>query len=206
MKKLLAMVCLISVLICFSACKEEKTDEESVFENISQGIIEGNVYENKFNGLGIELPGEWKFSSREEMDEMTASANELLRDDLKEQLSNANVVYDAMATVEKTGSSLAINMEKVTGYNEQGYLNAAMSDLGNALSGMGYSINSMDIVKTQIAGEEHFAIGIDGVTTDESKFSEMIICKQIGDCMVIITICMIGNADCGEVVRMFYAV
>lgn len=76
-----------TVLLLLSACgksgnesekEKEKENAAEVTKDFDYGKTEGNVYSNKYFGLTLEFPSEWKIQTKEEMQQITEAGKSQL--------------------------------------------------------------------------------------------------------------------------------
>lgn len=166
MKKLLAILMILSVLLSLAACAgpenirgEQSGADETKDEEFSLGEVEGLKYESKFVGLGCKLPSDWKFYSDEEIKEMNNMAADMAGEDYQEAVKNASLVYDMFASDETKMNNINVTLEKVNAAQ------LAVLDLANnyekqiptiksAFENVGYTNVQCEVSTVNIGGKE----------------------------------------------------
>jgi len=131
-KKILAVLLVFVMLFSLAACggasedevkgditynddaiadKDDTADDEAKFE---LGNASGSKYENKFIGIGCNIPEGWRFYSDEEIAELNGLVLENGTEELVELLQQSDYFYDMYAVNEaSTLSSINVTLEKV---------------------------------------------------------------------------------------------
>ena len=81
---------------------------------LSLGKTENNTYNNEFLGLSCTLPSDWVFYTDEQILELNNIIGDVLGEEIAQQLKNANVIYDMVASSQTEGSSLNVTLEKLS--------------------------------------------------------------------------------------------
>ena len=182
MKKILCLI--LAALTCISLCacgaKEVPEDEvrgeiveggDAAGDNEAQeggsdsekepefsiGKASGNTYKNDFLGLSCTLPSDWTFYSEEQMLEMNNFTGSYLDETVQEQIKNATIIYDMYAVRGNTGSSISINLEKLSKAQAavldlKDTLEAQISAIKNGYSNMGYTDIEISYQKVKVDG------------------------------------------------------
>ena len=79
----------------------------------SLGAVEGLNYENKFIGIGCNLPSDWTFYTDEQIRELNNLTADLAGEDYVEAMKNASVIYDMYAASKDQFKNINVNLEKV---------------------------------------------------------------------------------------------
>ena len=88
--------------------------ETDVIEpEFSLGAVEGINYENKFIGIGCNLPSDWAFYTDEQIREINNLTADLAGEDFEEAMKNASLVYDMYAASKDNLKNINVNLEKV---------------------------------------------------------------------------------------------
>lgn len=144
MKKLLALILSILMLVSFAACGSSDSDDDvrgdltddtsstnstdsndsdldvednnsSNSEEFSFGNATGKKYENEYLGIGCELDSEWTFYTDEQIAELNNITTSNLDEVTAEAIENANVIYDMYAITAKQ-DTINVNLEKMSGF------------------------------------------------------------------------------------------
>ncbi len=214
MKKLLAVLLAVLMLLSIAACsKEDVTGSIKPAEDEFQlGVTSGGTYENAYIGIGVTLDDSWVFYSKEQIDQLNGVVLDNLSDDeLKEKLKNANVIYDMVAGATDGFSSINICLENLGGIygsviSEDKYIDLSIKNLGTSLTAAGYE-EGMSIEKTTVtfAGKQMNAIKIEGVANGANIY-QLLVVKKVGNYMALTTITNYLVDSTEEIAAEFYAV
>ena len=91
----------------------EATTENTTEAQFSLGAVQGLNYENKFIGIGCNLPSDWTFYTDEQIRELNNIATDYIGEDFKEAIANAAIVYDMYAHSNDQLKNVNINLEKI---------------------------------------------------------------------------------------------
>ena len=91
----------------------EATTENTTEAQFSLGAVEGLNYENKFIGIGCNLPSDWTFYTDEQIREINNMALDLAEEDFEAAMANAQLIYDMYATSNDQLKTINVNLEKV---------------------------------------------------------------------------------------------
>ena len=136
----------------------EATTENTTEAQFSLGAVEGLNYENKFIGIGCNLPSDWTFYTDEQIRELNNIATDYIGEDFKEAIANAAIVYDMYAHSNDQLKNINVNLEKVNA------VTLAMIDLADvykqnealvkqSLENMGYTNITFDYGTVMIEDE-----------------------------------------------------
>lgn len=187
MKKLLAILMILSVILSLCACagpgniRGEQSGEDDVKdEEFSLGEVEGLKYESKFIGLGCKLPDDWHFYSDEEIKKLNNMAADMAGKDYQEAIKNASLVYDMFASDDSQMNNINVTLEKVS------VVQLATLDLAKnyekqiptikaAFENMGYSNVQCEVSTVKIDGKELTCLRstakVAGMTMHQVSFS-----------------------------------
>lgn len=87
--------------------------EETTEAEFSLGDVEGLNYENKFIGIGCNLPSDWTFYTDEQIRELNNIATDYFDEEYQEIIANAQLVYDMYAITGDQLKNINVNLEKV---------------------------------------------------------------------------------------------
>lgn len=79
----------------------------------SLGAVEGLNYENKFIGIGCNLPSDWTFYTDEQIRELNNITTDYFDEEYQEILANAQLIYDMYAVTVDQLKNINVNLEKV---------------------------------------------------------------------------------------------
>ena len=165
MKKILALLMALTMLLSFAACggepnvRGEKSNSntgttEETQEELSLGAVDGLTYENKFIGIGCTLDSTWTFSSDEEMKALNSAGAELMGEEYVEAMKEATVVYDMMATKDNLTDNIQVNLEKM-----------------NALQAIALDVAENYKAVAQAVRESYESMGATGFSEEYSKLT-----------------------------------
>ena len=137
MKRILALVLVLTLLFSFTACSKEPKKE------FSRGVVTENTYENEFLGLGLKLNENWVFYTDEEIAALYGLTEEMLGDDFEEYLKNATVIYDMHVANKLDATNINLNFEKLSTFsnaqtaNMEIFVSSIMPTVANSLESIG---------------------------------------------------------------------
>lgn len=154
-------LCLVFTLAACSNILDQVIDDGA--PAFSMGEVSGNTYSNSFLGLSCTLPDHWVFYTEEEILEMNDLAGSFMDEQTKETLANANLVYDMAAQYLEEGSSINVNMEKLSAaqllsLDIQATLEAQIPGIETAFDNMGYTDIQVAYEKITLDGKEFDAL------------------------------------------------
>lgn len=125
----------------------------------SLGAVEGINYENKFIGIGCNLPSDWAFYTDEQIRELNNVVTDMAGEEYKDLMESATIVYDMFATSSDQVSNINVNLEKADP------LTLAVTDLADSLEqsipmvkqgleNMGATVTEAEVGTVMIDGEE----------------------------------------------------
>ncbi len=123
----------------------------------SLGAVEGINYENKFIGIGCNLPSDWAFYTDEQIREINNLAADMAGEDFEEAMKNATIVYDMLATSPDMASNINVNLEKVDPIllavtDLSDYLEQSIPMIKQGLENMGATVTESEIGTVTIDG------------------------------------------------------
>ncbi len=131
------------------------------------GVVNGNVYENQYLGIGCDFPDNWKLSSAEELQDLPDAIADILADtelnaDIPqimdfyaldaEQSTTVNVLYTETSAAERLSFLLMDEEDMIDSLLTQKDM------LKRSYSQMGMEPISMEKATTTFLGEEHFVL------------------------------------------------
>ena len=179
MKKLLALL-LVGIMLCgLCGClgdenvrgevnAPDKTESENTeSEEFSLGETLNNSYKNKFLGLSCTLPEEWVFYTDKQILELNNIVTDSVGEEVKEMLENATIIYDMYATNPNNGSSINVNLEKISLVQSatldlKQTLEAQFPALKSGLENMGYTDVVAEYAKIKVDGKEFDGAKVSG--------------------------------------------
>ena len=177
MKKLLAILISISLLFAFASCGEVKETindainsavndvVDTIISKFSLGEVSNQVYENEYIGIGCEFDENWVFYDEDQIKELNNMTADVIGDDYKQLMENANIVYDMMGQTTDLTSTIQVVMEKfnpdeIEFVDLKLSLESAIPTLTSTYEGMGFSNIQSEIVKINLADKECYALNL----------------------------------------------
>ena len=166
-----------TVPVATDPVETESPEKEPAF---SFGKAANNTYKNDFLGIGCTLPEDWAFYSEQQILEMNNIVGEYLDEDAAMLMANANIIYDMMAIKESDGSSVSVNLEKLTAaqldaLDVKALLEAQIEIIEITYANMGYSDVQIVSEKVTVDGKEfdslHITANIQGVSFYTTAFA-----------------------------------
>ncbi len=175
------------------ASSAEASEEETDNAEFSSGTINGNVYENEFFNIRITVPDTYTFLSDEQISQITGQAADLFEDNkaVANSIENGTAAIVAYAVDGTTGANnvnvtLQSNASVANAiYNESSIMAISLTQLKGVLESQGAEISDAEIVKEEVAGEEHSLIHISG-KINGLDFTERVVNIQKGDYMMAV--------------------
>ena len=183
------------------------TDEgEDSFE---LGSSAGNVYTNRFLGIGCKLDESWSFYTDEQIAELNGRVGEMMNEDYSKIWEKADIIYD-MYVADGHGDSININITNMgiaNGliYSEDNYAKQSLEQMPKAFESSGLEITGSEVTTATLAGAQHAAIDL---TLDYGGVTiyERIVCIKKGVYMACVTFTVLDKADLATLFESFYAV
>ncbi len=189
--------------------KPEDSKPQGTDEQVSMGSSQGGKYENKFIGIGCQLDENWTFMTDEEIREQNNITSDILGEEYQQQLENATVIYDMMATHSNEMNTVNVNLEKLSGaanlLSEKSYVESSVEALKSALESAGMENVQIKAVEMEFAGGKHHGVQIEGEFSG-IKCYEALACVKRGGYMACITACTWMENGTQAILDSFYAV
>lgn len=215
MKKLLAILLLVSMLVTLAACGDGKKDfivsepqsasgsqggstPQSPAGGINADDVMGaysastNTYTNNFIGIGCKLNADWEVFSAEQIAQLNGLMNTMITDqDLADLLKNSGTVQPFYAQAEDGLVTLNITLEDLgarygSTLSEQQYANMAAGQLAPVLESIGLTGIDTQIGSLSFAGSDHVAVFVSG-SLQGTAFYETLVCVKVGNHIAIVT-------------------
>lgn len=129
----------------------------------SLGQTSGSTYTNEFLGLEFVAPAGWTFYTDEQILQMNNIASGYYDEKTKEQLKNASIVYDMLATQPSTNNTVNVNLQKLlpiqlANLNIKKELESQISVVRTSLQNMGMTDITIEYQKVTVDGKEYDAL------------------------------------------------
>lgn len=212
MKKLFALLLALATVLSLAACGNDNQNAtepletfllidvtgdpfaETTGEEFLAGSSVENTYKNEFIGIQCSLNLDWTFTSDAELRTLNQG--------------NAAVIYDMMANHSNNTDTVSVVVEKLSAANgqitEEEYFAAAKEPTKAALTSLGITVQSADIIKLQFAGQERTALAISGDYLGYSVY-EYLVAIKCGDYIACVTVCTWDNNTCENILSQFQA-
>ena len=196
MKKLLAALLALMMIISLSACSEEQTDEmeaEAIEVTPERGTLENGFYSNEAFGVSFETPEDWYFLTYEEIAQtMGSTAEQLYGENVLEDM---DYIYDLYCVDMETGTTVSVNYENLgtigqfTETNQ--YLETVLAQL---LSSSNPGITATELSVIKIDGTAVPCLNITLEASGQTIY-ESIIVKKIGTWIGTVTLATLDEAE-----------
>lgn len=202
MKKIIAVLTTVAIILCLAGCAGTPT------KTFSRGVVTDGIYENSFVGIGISLNDQWKFLTEEEINQINGVTEEYMDIDLED----FTVFNDMQATNLLTGETININIEKlqplaaVAAADEETFLSSQMPSVQQGLENMGCTNVSYELVKIKIGDKEHQGATIAGDILETKLYETLVCIKCDGGYMAYIVTASVGTDTTKDVLNKFYTV
>lgn len=158
--------------------------EESA-DGFTTGTVTGNVYENEFFNVKFEVPESYTFMDDETLASLSGYASDVLSDNKAAQkaLEEGTAAIVAYATDASTGNNINVTIQSNLSLqnallDEEAIISANATTLKTTLEAQGLTVDSLDIVKGQFAGDEHSILKLAGSANGVQIFEQMAILQK----------------------------
>lgn len=222
MKKIIAFLLAMLMLLSLASCSEEAKTETGENENSEagteeslpeerftyiRGTVDGNVYSNEYTGISFEAPEGWVYFSDEEIAEIMGVSMDYIFDGVDEKaLEEIGIIYDMYCVDYATGNCITVNSENMIlvhegAIDETYYLTLASVQVAEQLSG-----GNVKIIKNE-PGIATIATGDVPCIYISMEFSgttihEAIIAKKTGSYMTSVTVGAKNEEDLKEILSL----
>ena len=180
-------------------------------DKIERGVIENNVYENAFLGIGCELDEDWVFYTDEEIAENNGIAVEMLEDEeLQELLEENPTLTEMWATYEDGILVTGINIENLgllygMVLDEDAYIDLSLEGVERSIEAAGLEDDKAEKITIEFAGAERSAIRVTGMYGGEVAFYQTQVCIKVGSYMALILLQSSDEDLTEELAGLYYA-
>ncbi len=199
MKKILAIMLALAMLLSFAACSEngEKAETEVIKVTPERGTVSEGVYKNETFGVSFEFGDGWYILSDEEIAAaMGVAAEEIYGEDAE---ITGDYIYDFYAVKNETNATVSINYEDLgtigTMTDANYYLETVMTNLiaNGADSGIVDAIISNVTLGEKEVPCLHIVFEYGG-----SKIYQKLIVSQTGTWMSTVTVASLSEDELSE--------
>lgn len=173
---------------------------------ISLGTVVGNVYENKFIGIGVKLSKDWIYLKQEEIMSMNKLSFDLFDEDYAERLKNADYLTDMMA-VKIGGENIIVAIEKMkySFFTEETIAEIVKQQLETSFKSAEVTFIGADVVMRDFAGEQHYGISSKYIRNGKIIYSEQVLIK-LGNYVASISLTSTEENLEDKVFPLFYSI
>ncbi len=202
-KKWLALALALVLVLSLAACGKKAASA------YVPGTVTGDVYTNASAGFACKAAEGWSFATEEDL----ASLNELTEEqvdnaELSKLLEDSGEVIE-MSMSDTTGASVNVAVENLgvlygSVLDESGYIEAAMDNLTEAYSSIGFEDPAYETVDVEFAGQTHKAVTVEASYSGYTLYQELV-CVKCDANMVVVTFTAFGEDTIASMMDMFYA-
>ncbi len=174
------------------------------------GVVEGLVYENEFIGIGCKLDSNWRFYSDEEIRQMNNMTADVMGDDFREAMANADIVYD-MAAIHSNGlDNINVNMQKanpmqIAMLDLTAHYESQFAMLEEAFENMGYTNVRLEVGEITIDGET-FEVLFNRADIAGYTICQVCISIKCNGYLANVTVSTFDEASLDELLDCFYLI
>ena len=214
MKKLLALMLAVMMLITVTACgsttgeDEIRGEQQTSEEAYSAGSMDGLKYESSFIGIGCDLPEDWSFYTDEQIRELNNITTEAAGEEYEKLLQDAQVIYDMYAISGNQVDTVNVNLEKVNSvallaFDMADYYEQTVESIETAYNNMGATSFDYEIGRITIDEKEFDSMNIVAVING-TKLYQTAFSKKCSGYIANITVTAIDEATVKNVLDTFY--
>ncbi|MBR3962257.1 MAG: hypothetical protein IKK14_01890 [Oscillospiraceae bacterium] len=201
MKKILAFILALTMLLSFASCSESETKEPETEEIVpARGTVENGIYKNSAFGVGFEAGENWYFLTDEEIASAMGVAAETMYGEDAE--ITGDHVYDLYCVDNATSATVSINYENLgtigTMTDANYYLETVMTQLISSGAGSGV----VDAIISNITIDEQEVPCLSIVLEyGGQKIYQKVIVKQVGNWMATATLASLSEEELSGLVE-----
>lgn len=185
--------------------------ETDVIEpEFSLGAVEGINYENKFIGIGCNLPSDWAFYTDEQIREINNLTADMAGEDFEEAMKNASVIYDMYAASSDMLKNINVNLEKVDPVtlalvNLEDIYKQNIPVLKQSIENIGYTDVKSEITTVTIDGVEFLCLKT-AAKVGNTEMNQIIFSKKCNGYIANVAITATSEDALQEIIDCFYIV
>lgn len=201
MKKILAIMLALAMLLSFAGCTESggKSETEVITVNPARGTVSDGIYKNTAFGVSFEAGENWYFLTDAEIAQAMGVAAEAIYGEDAE--ITGDHIYDLYCVETSTNGTVSINYENLGTIGEitdaNFYLETVMTQLLS--TGTDNGIVDAVISNVKIDGAEVPCLSI-VLNYDGTEIFQKVIVKQAGTWMSTITMASLSEDELSELV------
>ena len=201
MKKILAFILALTMLLSFASCSESETKEPETEEIVPErGTVENGIYKNSAFSVGFEAGENWYFLTDEEIASAMGVAAETMYGEDAE--ITCDHVYDLYCVDNATSATVSINYENLgtigTMTDANYYLETVMTQLISSGAGSGV----VDAIISNITIDEQEVPCLSIVLEyGGQKIYQKVIVKQVGNWMATATLASLSEEELSGLVE-----
>ena len=159
----------------------------------SFGKTAANTYKNDFLGISCTLPEEWTFYTDQQILEMNSLTGEFLDEETAKLVEDAAIIYDMMAVKQEDGSTISVNLEKLSAVqllalDIQASLEAQIDTIISTYENMGYTDVQVVSEKITVDGKEYDNLTITAKIMDLDFYAHCFAFRK-GSYLANVTVC-----------------
>ena len=202
MKKILAAVLALVMILSFAACSEngETSTTEVITVTAERGTVEAGVYKNSTFGITFAAEEDWYFLSDAEIAQaMGVAAEEVYGEGT---VIEGDHIYDLYCVDTESNATVSINYENLGAVAEFGDANSYLETVMTELISTGAENGVVDAIITNIKinGIQVPCLNI-VLNYSGTTIYEKIIVKQVGSWMSSITLASLSETEIEELVE-----
>lgn len=226
MKRFIALLLALMLVFALCACgskdvsgtvtPEETQDISGDVQNESSvefemGDTVGGAYTSDFLGIGLTLDSNWTYATKDELlAQINLTADAFDDEELQNELKNANMFYDMMASSNDGYANINVALQNVgvlygKVLDEEDYVKLSLEQLPDQLASAGMDVQSCESTTIEFAGATRNAIVLHSIVNDLDVYQLCIIMK-IDSYFANITVTSYVEDITSDLAEMFYAV
>lgn len=216
MKKLLALLLAVMMLISVTACgstaseDEIRGEQQTSDEAYSAGAVDGLKYESSFIGIGCTLPDDWSFYTDEQIRELNNITTEVAGEEYEKLMQDAQIIYDMYAISSNQVDTINVNLEKVNSVallalDMTEYYEQSVESIKTAYNNMGATSFDYTIGEVAIDGEKFVSLNV-VAEINGTKLYQTAFAKKCSGYVANITVTSIDEATVKSIIDSFYVV
>lgn len=182
-----------------------KGNTDNTDKDLSLGEMENNEYKNESLGIGFNLPYDWTFKTRQEINELYGSVGKIMNiDDYINVMEQSGSYIDMMAS-NPFGENIQVSVNKSTGLSEEEYCNNLKDTLPDELVSYGMIIKSISVVEKEITGCSLKGLSINS-EYQGLNICQLLLIKNVGNVTVLYTISSNIEANLDTIAKALFVI
>ena len=202
MKKLLAILIALMMILSLCACSEEKVgegEEETIEITPARGAVENGNFKNEAFGVSFEAGENWYFLTDEEIaTAMGVAAEEMYGEGTE---ITGDHIYDLYCVKNETNATVSVNHENLGSISEFTDSNYYLETVMTQLLSSGVQNGVVDAIISEIEVSGITAPCLDIVLEySGTTIYQKLIAKQSGDWMTTVTMASLDEAELSDLI------